>query len=294
MTESFNVHMKPSGKEYTGEKVKLWKEALQKTISAVEKMDTTSVVKQLDQYKDVIPGKNSKDNTFEMIALYQRALGLLWHETKIDARFGGDTYKQLKKVQEEKLKFTGTDIDGFPGPKTTKALIELLGKSQPVVAPPATTIAPSNTIQRPAPAVSAVVASVASVAASSPDPIVRPQANPIWTLDTKIDFAEEQKKALIAIGHAQEKSMIWQLSWNGSFYNGSSPRLIDYAVVKQPDWDLYVFDKPLKDSRMVFRLNSKNEVIGSIQVNSNGVTSNSKWKEEMKNVLYMPTPDIKK
>jgi hypothetical protein len=289
MSEIQKAHVFPSGKEYTGEKIKLWKEALQKTINEVEKMDATTVAKKLDQYKDVIPGKESKDNTFEMIALYQRALGLLWNETKIDARFGGDTYKQLKKAQAEKLKFTETDVDGFPGPKTTKALIELLGKSQPA-AP--VVVAPAAAVERPAPTVS-VAPVVAPAAASSASQTIRPQANPIAILDTKIDFAAEQKRALAAIGHAQEKSMIESLSWNGSFYNGSAPKLIDYAVVKQPDGELYVFDKPNQDSRTVFRMNTKNEVISSIQVDAKWAISNAKWAP-MKNVSYMPTPEIKK
>lgn len=289
MSEIQTARMTPSGKEYTGEKIKLGKEALQNTISAVEKMDASTVAKELNQYKDIIPGKDNKNNTFEMMALYQRALGLLWYETKVDARFGGDTYTKLKTVQAEKLKFTGNDIDGFPGPKTTKALIELLWKPQNVVV-----TAPAPIVQKRAPAASETVAPVTPVApvvANSPVLIVRPQANPVAALDTKIDFSVEQKRASEIMELAKKPSMIQRMNGNGNFYNGSAPLLIEYALIKQGDGELYVFDKPNQGSRTVFRLNSKNEVIGSTQVNSDGTSTSPKWAP-MKNISYMPTPTI--
>lgn len=293
--------MIPSKKEYSGEKIKLWKEALQKTINEVEKMNATEVAQKLDQYKDVIPGKTN-DNTFEMMALYQKALTFLGTKTKIDSRFGTETHTNLKTVQAEKLKFTGTDTDGLPGPKTTKALITELGKTQTSGAP-AITVTPPAT-QKPAASVSAVVtpivasssanqrpatsAQVSSTASSIPARVNNPTSS-IWVLDTKINFVEEQKKANEAITNAKKPSLIL-LSWNGNFYNGSSPNIIDYAIVRQPDGELYVFDKPNQDSRMVYRM-TNHLVTGSIQIDVKWGISQAKWAA-MKNVSYMPTPTI--
>ena len=293
MSDIQKSHMVPSGKEYVGEKIKLWKEVLQKTMSEVEKMDVTAVAKKLDQYKDVIPGKENKDNTFEMMALYQRAFSHLWKNTKVDARFGPETHSNLKTIQKEKLKFSENESDGFPGPKTTKALIELLSKVESArVVVPAPTVTDTN-IQRQGPAVSApsIVAPVVPIT-NNTSTVWRSTENRASTLDAKVDFTIEQNKANIAIWLAKEKSMIERLSWNGNFYNGSSPKLITYAIVRQIDGESYVFDKPNQDSRIVWRLNTKNEVIGSIQIDSKWAITNVQWAP-MKNVVYMPTPDIK-
>lgn len=122
----------------------------------------------------------------------------------------------------------------------------------------------------------APVTPVAPVAANSPVLIVRPQANPVAALDTKIDFAVEQKRVVEIMELAKKASMIQRMNGNGNFYNGSAPLLIEYALIKQGDGELYVFDKPNQGSRAVFRINSKNEVIGSIQVNSDGTSTSPK------------------
>lgn len=90
--------------------------------------------------------------------------------------------------------------DGFPGPKTTKALIEALKKL---------------------------------------DTPVQAKAVPTENGE-KIKIDE-------IIGNAKKNSMISRMSSAESFYNGSSPVLIDYAIIKQPDGEFFLYDKPSSD-----------------------------------------------
>ena len=91
-----------------------------------------------------------------MMALYQQAMYLLPGDQNptVDGRFGKETHESLKTVQKDIFKFTGTDVDGLPGPKTTAALIEALDAKvalPPLTAKPLTApaTAPSHE-QRPA------------------------------------------------------------------------------------------------------------------------------------------------
>jgi hypothetical protein len=125
----------PHQKEYNWAKIELWKEALKKTIEEVKSLDAKQTMDRLWKYKTTKPGLDSKDNTFEMMALYQRAIQLLWDgiTPAINARFGTDLYKSLMKAQKDILKFTWKDgkiADGLPGPTTTTALIKALGELQ--------------------------------------------------------------------------------------------------------------------------------------------------------------------
>lgn len=118
----------PKKNVYIWETIDFWKKALQETIEEVKSLDANQTMERLSKYKTTKPGLDSKDNTFEMMALYQRALQLLTSSSTlaIDARFGTDTYKALMKTQKETLKFTWKEADGLPGPKTTTALINAL------------------------------------------------------------------------------------------------------------------------------------------------------------------------
>ncbi len=60
--------------------------------------------------------------------------------------------------------------------------------------------------------------------------------------------------------------MISVLNKGGAFYNGSAPRLIDYAIIPQDDDEFFVFDKPVNNTRVVYRLDKTKQVIGIIDV----------------------------
>lgn len=73
---------------------------------------------------------SNADNGFLMIWLYQRALWLINgnNDLACDCRFWPATFDALKKVQGWILGCRWWEIDGLPGPKTTKKLIEALEK----------------------------------------------------------------------------------------------------------------------------------------------------------------------
>lgn len=121
----------PHGREYT-EKVALWKEVLKTTIDTIKDADAKQAIELLAKYKDMIPGQTKQDtNSFEMIALYQRSIQLLWDgkNPSVDALFWPATFEQLKKIQSEKLGLSWKDVDGLPGPITTNAIIKAFEKS---------------------------------------------------------------------------------------------------------------------------------------------------------------------
>ena len=126
MTE--NLHTIPLDKKYTWEKINLSKEVLKETIERIKKLDKDEVTEALKEYINHRPGIDTGEGTFEMMALYQRSLQLLWSDITVDALFWRQTYTILKTIQEKKLGFQWKDIDGLPGPKTTTALIEALQK----------------------------------------------------------------------------------------------------------------------------------------------------------------------
>lgn len=118
----------PSNKKYTWEKINLSKEALEKDIAQIKELDTATVWEKLMDYINHQPGKDKWKSTFEMMALYQRALQLLWYDITVDGLFWGNTLTTLKATQRDNLGFQWKDIDGLPGPKTTEKLIEILQK----------------------------------------------------------------------------------------------------------------------------------------------------------------------
>ncbi len=126
------ILMTPSLKVFTWDKVDLTKEALAKSLEDIKKMTPAEVKTNLEKYTSInfnTKDVNSKTNTLEMTALYQRSLNILWYKTDIDARFGPTTRTNLKSAQEQKLNIKGKDADGLPGPTTTAALITALGKN---------------------------------------------------------------------------------------------------------------------------------------------------------------------
>jgi len=234
------ARMTPSQGEYKKEKYILWKESLEKTIEEVKNLSSKDVSERLKKYENTIPGA-TKENTFEMMALYQRALQLLWFkEIWITARFRTETFTTLEKAQSTKLGMKKGD--GFPGPKTTKALIEALKKL---------------------------------------DTPVQAKAVPTENGE-KIKIDE-------IIGNAKKNSMISRMSSAESFYNGSSPALIDYAIIKQPDGEFFLYDKPSIDwIRTVYRTNNKYTMISSASVDKEWKITPISWIPI--NAPYMPTP----
>ncbi len=120
----------PSEKRYTWPKINLPKEALEKDTAEIWKLGGREVIEKLKDYINHQPGKDPWENTFELMALYQRALQLLWYDSTVDALFSRNMYTALKKAQGEKLELTWNDIDGLPGPKTTIKLITALQKNE--------------------------------------------------------------------------------------------------------------------------------------------------------------------
>lgn len=240
--------MYPSHGEYTKEKKELWKEALQKTIEAVKNMDINQVKQWLKKYKDTKPGSDANENTFEMTALYQRALQLLWcKEIKIDALFWVSTYRELKKVQEHNLQLKWKSIDGLPGPTTTMALIATIDASE-------------RSIDR--------------------------------ENEAKKINEQDKKNLATTIENAKKPSMISRLSWNGSYYNGSSPAIIQYAMIQQPDGEFYIYDTPSKWVRTVYRITAIQEIKGICTITEKWEIIQMKW-ENIKSAPYQPTPIIK-
>jgi len=72
---SEKVTLTPSAKKYEGPKYDL-KEDLKILADRISKLDKTTTATELEKYKNIIPGKDAKVNTFEMMALYQRAMNL--------------------------------------------------------------------------------------------------------------------------------------------------------------------------------------------------------------------------
>ncbi len=158
--------MIPSGKKYEGPKYAL-KESLADLTQRIENLTQADVVKGLEKFKNIIPGKSADINTFEMMALYQKAMNYMDYDVTVDGRFGRETFKALTDTQRTNLKFTGDDIDGLPGPKTTEALIKALQKpaSAPVQAPP---VAPAPAKPASAPVQAPPVAPAPAKPASAP------------------------------------------------------------------------------------------------------------------------------
>jgi hypothetical protein len=271
MSEIHKAHMVPSTREYKGDKINLSNEAVKKIIDEVKDMNAMQVAEKLGKYKNTIPGKNKDDNTFEMMALYQRALTLLWTATSLDARFGAQTYSNLKIVQASKLGLKWKEADGFPGPNSTNAIIRILWEQ-------ATTKQPvPKTHEEKKPAVSISV-------------VQKPESKGATVLpEAKLDIIKEQVRVKEIIANAQKPSMII-LSWNGSFYNGSSPKIIDYAVVKQDDGEFFIFDKPTPEwARMVYRTQANYNIISMSKITNAGLVTLINGAP-MKGLQYQPTP----
>ncbi len=132
------ARMTPSQGEYKKERIHLWKEVLKNLIDDIDGLSTKDVIDKLDKYKEVKPWIDKNSNTFEMIALYQKSLQLLWSVKvgKVDALFWWATHRELKEIQEKKLGLKWKDIDGLPGPTTTKKLIKELQKLEKPVEKP--------------------------------------------------------------------------------------------------------------------------------------------------------------
>lgn len=128
----------PSKKPYTGPKNNLTGEVLDTLTTRIRALDKVGVAKWLEEYKWIIPGKDTK-NTFEMMALYQQAIYLFPGDQSqtIDGRFGPKTHISLRWIQKTILKFEDAECDGLPGPETTAALITALSRQGTVAPAPA-------------------------------------------------------------------------------------------------------------------------------------------------------------
>jgi hypothetical protein len=142
---SENPKLYPSPKKYEGPKYDLT-EDLNTLTTRIDALDESGVAKWLEKYIWIIPGKkDGSKNTFEMMALYQKAMKLLPGNQfpDVDARFWPETHKALKIVQKDILNFEKKFCDGLPWPETTEALIIAL-QSKSAVAAPAAPAAPAS------------------------------------------------------------------------------------------------------------------------------------------------------
>lgn len=53
----------------------------------IDLLSADEVEKRLEKFRETIPGKKENANTFEMLALYQKTLGILGYSIPIDGRF---------------------------------------------------------------------------------------------------------------------------------------------------------------------------------------------------------------
>jgi hypothetical protein len=77
----------------------IMKDTLIELITHINILDAITVADKLEKYRDIIPGKSKDTNTFEMIALYQRAIQLFDSVIIVDGRFHTKTHSELKKIQ---------------------------------------------------------------------------------------------------------------------------------------------------------------------------------------------------
>lgn len=116
--------------------------------------------------------------------------------------------------------------------------------------------------------------------------ISQPEPLPAVKVEKAPDFTTEQQKANIAIVEA----MKW-MSMNGSFYSKWDMKNPDYALVKQPDGGFYLWDKPVGDTRMIFKLNAQLQVIEFISLYYKDNTIISGFGTNMMKVSYVvPVP----
>ncbi|NDK19959.1 hypothetical protein GW819_03900 [Candidatus Gracilibacteria bacterium] len=242
MTEKLRTF--PSGKLYAGEIFKVGKDGLKKIINPIIEMEKEKIVGKLSEYKNISSGKNGV-NTFEMMALYQRTINIINNNDnlKIDGRFGKNIFNSLKEVQTK----IGVASDGFPGPETTKALIEYLNKN------------------------------MVDTSSKSVIPEIKEEQ--------EIDFSSEQIITNKAIAEAKKGINI-----NGSFYSSGDINNIDYALIKQPNNEFYLWDKPLNGVRSIFRLNADHKIIGLYTVSSNNLLLDGKG--EYVDYIYNVPPPI--
>lgn len=120
----------------------IMKDALIQLTTRISTYNAPTVADELEKYRDTIPGKSKDTNTFEMIALYQRAMQLFDSTITVDGRFSTKTYSELKNIQssfgfieKNKKKIIPSEgvMDGFPGPITTKVIIAHLRSLTPSV-----------------------------------------------------------------------------------------------------------------------------------------------------------------
>ena len=230
MTEKLRTF--PSGKLYAGEIFKVGKDWLKRIIDPIIEMEKEKIVWKLSEYKNISSGKNGV-NTFEMMALYQRTINIINNnnDLKVDGRFWKHIFNSLKEVQTK----IGVASDGFPGPETTKALIEYLNKD---------------------------------AVDSGSKPVVSKIKE-----EQEIDFSTDQIIANKAIIEAKK----W-ININGSFYSSGDINNIDYALIKQPDGEYYLWDKSFDGVRNIFRLNADHKIIGMYTVSSNNLLLDGKWE----------------
>ncbi len=139
MTAKWLAHVYP--------KYILTKEELAKSLFDIKAYDVSLLVWELTKYEKSRFNIKFSQNSFELIALYQSALKQLNYLTPndLDWQFWDKT---LLAIQEFQSHHTMDIIDGFPGPKTTQALIKELQNREknPVIPRSPETLAPPTQI----------------------------------------------------------------------------------------------------------------------------------------------------
>jgi hypothetical protein len=82
---------------------------------------------------------------------------------------------------------------------------------------------------------------------------------------------------------------------SGSYYSGSAPRRIEYAVVKQNDGEYFVYDKVDNGERRIYRTDKDFKVLVVARVDFMGKIIVEKQigpQYSIQSAAFMPTPKI--
>ena len=140
-TKDTPTKVTPWGWPWNWEVLGMLKKEKQSIIESVKQLTPEELSLRLEAFRDINLGvnldpslKKSWKTTFEMVALYQRALQILGKNTqtlKVDTHFWDLTHQALLAYQKDTLKFTWKNLDGLPGTNTTKAILEKLKELHP-------------------------------------------------------------------------------------------------------------------------------------------------------------------
>lgn len=291
---TFNHHsmsekMTPSGNPYTWPKHAL-EEDLTTLAARINALGMSEVAAGLGRYENISPWKSASVNTFEMMALYQQAMTLLGKNTEVDTRFWPETYISLKVIQKGMLWFTGNDIDGLPGPKTTVALIEALNKKNAAPRSVPTVSRAPRLVTTPAIAAPATLSSAKTTLITTPAVITTPNDN---AAESSI-FSYERNivNSMIEELTNPRAKKLESTNWT-ILYIWENPIKARMALIPQKDGEYYLWWSPVANTgnREIYRLNKFKVIIGAIMMTPSGTITWEKW-QSMKEVKYIPWIDF--